>query len=388
MKVYMTLTGIATNLHITPTDPGNLSAASAASGIVNWDTSYFQSDVYHVTGATETLMGSGVAEATISSGGEVTATGAWTPSSVSGLVGGSVLRVRQFDTQSSWSADFYSGPLVATGISSTEWTFSYRGANDYDVSGNSWLIARRSDSSIDGITLTGTPTSVRVYVQYLTPAFSQTIRGTWSTSSSDLHGLGYKSGSNITRNKGESVATNPYNVIIARCQTLPLVQGASVSACQMVVACVEDNADADYYMRGHAYHATSPTSSPADVLINNAVDTTEFTVTTAQGRSVSASGLSVSIPAANYVMAEVGFQSQNSHTTYRAGGAALGGTGATDATVGGTGVAWLELTLDSGGTEYQESVSVAATVAASASRTTKKSLAATAAAAFRPRGGA
>jgi len=105
----------------------------------------------------------------------LTKTSTYTPASCPTSGGGDVLKIKmRCDTMDEGTTmDFYSGPLVATGIGSTQWTFSVM-ADSEDIIFDTYV--NTYNEFINGITLTGTPTSIRLYLTSEACIYSSTTK--------------------------------------------------------------------------------------------------------------------------------------------------------------------------------------------------------------------
>lgn len=404
-KLYQRLSGNLAGYHMSPSTPSDTAWWAANS----WNNESGQEDVrqrwdvYHVLGATETAMGTNVgATNTITYGttGVQPVSGTWTPAAVSGLNGGSCLKtVAQLviGTTTWRTATYYSGPLVATGISNTEWTMAGRVLNATGAN-QAVLYGEHTGIYFDGITLTGTPTSMTLWVTFGTgPYMNGTRLGTWDNTDITTHGsLGHRIGAySSAASSSESVATNPYRINRLLLRSLPFVQDATFASdsASSVLWYKRDQSVSDHmHQRVHVYvsQGQSVTQRGSNALIANGVGSKTETDTTAILRSESWTQNEVSALAGDTVVMEYGLQFENDTTDTRSGYACMGG-GTTAGTDGDTTTSvyhgWVEFTLGGGGPQtYYKTVTQAASAVASSTRSTGKALAAVASVIFRPRG--
>lgn len=302
-------------------------------------------------------MGSGVgATSSVAYGtsGTQTVTGTWTPSAVSGLVGGSVLKIwsHLWDTTLNSSCArptaWYSGPLVATGISTTEWTFSGRIANPTGSSSCKYY-GEHTSAYIDNLTLTGNPTSVRMYPQNVTQnAINVTVKTGWNVTGSAQNVLGPKVGSNSTPEMPDTSTTNPNRVLVYFATSLPFVRDCTVTHVATMNRCTESDAAANMYIVSSVWVTQEFTNTNRSTLLSLVEGENEFSVSPSfSGRGVAATavGGNGSIVAGDGLAWEIGFAARNSVITSYTGYISRGDTSA-DLTEGAfTGVGWIETTL-------------------------------------------
>jgi len=375
-KIYLRCTVTGGGQHLSP-----ISGSSDMSfGAVGEDSGngyqQVKSNVYLVTGSTETALGTSVAERVWdSSSGTATYTDTWANVAQTSVPnGGSVLKiVNNYMAGTTGSSTIaYSGPLVATSIGdgSTDWTFSRRMALGYITdewtSTEEW--GNRSDSWIDGVVLSGTPSSIRLNIQSgVNPVLSS---GTaywsgWNETTVINRMLGPKSGtlSSIT----ESVYDDTTEAIILTA-SLPFVQGAALTGLTACAGTYQSGGDGIYgdpRLIGYVAVGTDPSNRRDGVMpMVNRTDANVGGGSTTSGVDFSTlnSWSNVSALAGDCLVVEFG--GNNSDTDYSATAVYQTGTTGSDLTNGGNGTTnpgWVELTLSGGGTNHVLSGTIAGT---------------------------
>jgi hypothetical protein len=326
-----------------------------------------RTNLYSVEGATETLL--------LSNGGAtsfdpnvaiepVVQTASSTISSAT-ITGGTVLKQivecgigSQNETYTS-SITMYSGPLVSTGISSTSVTFSYLGQNDGSDTGTYGLYSGGTDTYIDGLTLTGTPTTVKLYLANSSALYGNSaVAGTWGTNSyGDVPNkiLGPKLNS-VTNYNATAIPTNTY--LRLKASSLPFVKQTSVTGVRAVVGCSSGSSGTK--LRLHCFAANSPTGT-AKTLVNNQQTTADVPSNgTIAGIDFSPTTTTQTINADDIFVAEIGHYQFGAATVYHYyGGVSTDLSSGMNAT---TRTGFFELTLGSAATTYDETVSADAIV--------------------------
>lgn len=352
--LYFRATGTgATGAYLSPTAGGTQYYQSGAGYDPAGDGVYYFMTFSHVTGATETWTGTASTASTVitdTSWTQVTKT--YTPSAQT-ISGGTVLKVatgllEQYEENNPielCNATFYSGPLVATGISSTQWTIS---ARMYATSSYGYIGWNESYSYIDGITLTGEPTTMRLYTQNTNaPIGVTTYQGTWdNTNTTDL-GLGHKSGTGSSASVSAIAGTYLRRTFVS----LPLVQDASITDLSGCLSCYESDAAANAYVQIHAWVSQGVADTLRGTILSNWSGGNEAsTVTATAGRAIDPTGSSVSASAGDRIILESGFNVGAGTYTVNNYWGSINETDLSEGASPLTYPGWIELTLGSGST--------------------------------------
>jgi hypothetical protein len=173
------------------------------------------------------------------------------------------------------------------------------------------------------------------------PGFTPTnLRGTWDdTASLSNRAMKTTKGAQALSNRSEATATTPFDVALVRWVSDGLVNAGtikgSVNFCMMAR---ESNADADFVTKLHIYVTAGDTDTVRGTLLSNHAESTEWS----NALSVAPQGIAAAAPVAlspvtvqagDRIVVEMGYRSNNSHTTSRNGQIQVSGGGA-DATQG------------------------------------------------------
>jgi len=348
--LYIRATGNQAGAHLSPAAGGSAYDLCSASNS-NGNTRFIKHDVYLVTGATESQIESNVAVVNFDDGeaawSETTRTEGVASQSVSG---GTVLRVtaKLYDANETDLLDSescYSGPLVATGISANTWTFGVRYySGDYTTSK---IGANTSGTYISNITLTGTPTSVRLYFANADPVNGvTTYRGSWNSDPTTDKLMGHKGGS-LTAFQHLIMSSGDRG--LGTMVTLPFVQAFTPTDCSGCFGYYETDAGANAYMRLHLWASEGVTDTLRGTMVSQYLHGTEMGVGSGTyGTDWDPTFSSVAMSAGDRLILECGFRvaSASMQTVFLR----YGGTDATDlssSNSGATYTAWLELTASS-----------------------------------------
>lgn len=374
MNLYLRETGTNTGRYLSPSAPGSTDYQGCPAVADYYAEKAFRHTVYKVEGATQTLMGTNVGntgEWETSAGSYFNDTGTWTPSSTSLNDGGANLRVDvnlySSENTTGETVTFYSGPLVATGISATQWTFHERGYHQI-ASDSSWLIVENGTYSyISGITLTGTPTSMRLYPSNVSSQWNATtfsLKGTWSNALGVYRWLGHKQGALESGSQSSQVTSPPYSYLRRYAFSLPLVQAVDFSG--DMTGCIgwnEVDAESDMYGKLHIWVSTGTSGTNRGTISSNITTATEVDVngdTYSYGQDISDSGSSVSASAGDHIILEAGFVITGTETASRLHKMHWGGVGSTDLQDGYYTYdgypAWIELDIGTGASTLDDDV--------------------------------
>lgn len=204
----------------------------------------------------------------------------------------------------------------------------------------------------------------RLYLQNASAPYTPaTIRGAWDKTAGAITAkLGQnKSGASTTIGDNETNANNNFDVLLARFISDPLPAGITIAGTvQWMMGVLENHAAANDYFHVHIYITTGDSDTPRGTLLTDSIGATEWPTTPAIAQGEGAKTLtSVSASAGDRIVAEIGYQAQNTVTTSRIGTINYGGTGA-DLTAGDstvtTQVGWFEFSHDIFGTDRQHKV--------------------------------
>lgn len=152
-----------------------------------------------------------------------------------------------------------------------------------------------------------------------------TLRGAWDDTGGAVtralqRGVRLGGGTSTTVVRGETSASNTFDVLMYRGVSTPLDAQTISGTVDLCMGTFENNAAADFYWHVHIYVTQGDTDTPRGTLLSDYVEnTTNEFQTTALGRALqSAQSLSsLAISSGDRIVVEIGYIARNSSTTTR-----------------------------------------------------------------------